>query len=53
MSDLQWELYRLSVIETWPDTPYKAATLAAIRHRLTVIEQQQRNMTGQTQLPMR
>ena len=38
MSDHQWELYRLSVVETWPDSPYKAATIAGIRHKLATIE---------------
>ena len=28
MNERQWELYRLSVAETWPDSPYKAATIA-------------------------
>jgi hypothetical protein len=38
MTEHQWELYRLSVVETWPDSPYKAATIAGIQHRLAAIE---------------
>jgi hypothetical protein len=38
MSEHQWELYRLSVVETWPDSPYKAVTIAGIRHKLSMIE---------------
>jgi hypothetical protein len=37
MTERQWELYRLSVVETWPDSPYKAATIAGIRHKLAAI----------------
>jgi hypothetical protein len=39
MSEMQWELYRLSVVEMWPDSPYKAATIAGIRHKLARIEE--------------
>jgi hypothetical protein len=38
MTERQWELYRLSVVEKWPDSPYKAATIAGIRHKLAAIE---------------
>jgi hypothetical protein len=38
MTEHQWELYRLSVVETWPDSPYKAATIAGIQHKLAAIE---------------
>jgi len=34
MTEHQWELYRLSVVETWPDSPYKTATIAGIQHKL-------------------
>jgi hypothetical protein len=37
MSEHQWELYRLSVVEKWPDSPYKAATIAGIQHKLEMI----------------
>jgi hypothetical protein len=38
MTERQWELYRLSVVETWPDSPFKAVTIAAIQHRLASID---------------
>jgi hypothetical protein len=38
MTERQWELYRLSVAEEWPDSPYKTATIAGIRHKLAAIE---------------
>jgi hypothetical protein len=37
MTERQWELYRLSVVETWPDSPYKTATIDAIQHKLAAI----------------
>jgi hypothetical protein len=27
------ELYRLTVVETWPDSIFKAATITAIQHK--------------------
>jgi hypothetical protein len=39
MTERQWELYRLSVLETWPDSPFKAATIAGIQNKLAAIEQ--------------
>jgi hypothetical protein len=38
MTERQWELYRLSVAEKWPDSPYKTATIIGIQHKLAVIE---------------
>jgi hypothetical protein len=38
MTEGQWELYRLSVVETWPDSPFKAATIAGIQDKLAAIE---------------
>jgi len=40
MNERQWELYRLSVAEQWPDTPLKRAVIAAIKHRLREIDLQ-------------
>jgi len=31
MTEQQWELYRLSVVEEWPESPYKAAVIVAIK----------------------
>jgi len=38
MTERQGELYRLGVVETWPDSTYKAATIAGIQHKLALIE---------------
>jgi len=48
MTEHQWELYRLSVLETWPDSPFKAATIAGIQNKLAVIEDAEapKNMSG-------
>jgi hypothetical protein len=37
MNERQWELYRLSVVETWAESPYKRAVSAAIEHKLMVL----------------
>jgi hypothetical protein len=34
MTERQWELYRLSVVERMPDSDYKTAALAGIAHKL-------------------
>ena len=39
MNERQWELYRLSVVEKWSDSPYKSAVSAAIEHKLMVLGQ--------------
>jgi hypothetical protein len=38
MTELQWELYRLSIVEAWPESPYKAATIFGIQHKMAAIE---------------
>jgi hypothetical protein len=48
MTERQWELYRLSVAEKWPDSPYKAATINGIQHKLAVIENTEAPKTGIT-----
>jgi len=37
MNERQWELYRLSVVETWSESPYKRAVSAAIKHKLMIL----------------
>ena len=37
MNERQWEIYRLSVVEGWPESPYKRAVLAAIERRLMIL----------------
>jgi hypothetical protein len=39
VNERQWELYRLSVVETWSESPYKRAVSAAIEHKLMVLGQ--------------
>jgi hypothetical protein len=39
MNERQWELYRLSVVETWSESPYKRAVSAAIQHKLMILGQ--------------
>jgi len=38
MNERQWELYRLSVVETWAESAYKKAVYAAIQHKLMILE---------------
>ncbi|MGD1093374.1 MAG: hypothetical protein ABSB35_15465 [Bryobacteraceae bacterium] len=38
MNERQWELYRWSVVESMPDSPYKAAVLEGIKHRLLMLD---------------
>jgi hypothetical protein len=39
----QWELYRLSVAERMPDSPYRTAVLNAIKHSLMMLKRQTDN----------
>jgi hypothetical protein len=39
MNERQWELYRLSVVEKWSDSPYKRAVSVAIEHKLMILGQ--------------
>ncbi len=39
MNEREWELYRLSVVETWSESPYKKAVSAAIEHKLMILGQ--------------
>jgi hypothetical protein len=56
MNERQWELYRLSVVETRAESPYKRAVSAAIEHKLTVLglhiaDQSARAMAGVQRSP--
>jgi hypothetical protein len=42
MTERQWELYRLSVVEQWQESPYKAAVIGAIKHKLIVLALQEK-----------
>jgi hypothetical protein len=37
MTERQWELYRLSVVEEWEESPYKRAVIGAIKHKLMIL----------------
>jgi hypothetical protein len=41
MTERQWELYRLSVVEQMPDSPYKKAVIDAIKHKLMTLDRQE------------
>jgi hypothetical protein len=38
MTERQWELYRRSVVERMPESDYKQAALAGIKHRLLSLD---------------
>jgi hypothetical protein len=38
MNERQWELYRLTAVEEWPESPYKRAVSAAIEHKLMILD---------------
>ena len=42
MTERQWELYRLSVVEEWQESPHKAAVLEAIKHKLMILALQEK-----------
>jgi hypothetical protein len=41
VTERQWELYRLSVVEEWPESPHKAAVIGAIKHKLMIVAQEE------------
>ena len=49
MNERQWELYRLSVVETWSESPYKRAVSAAIEYKLMILGRH--TAAGRTQPP--
>jgi hypothetical protein len=38
MTERDWELYRLSVVAKLPDSPFKCATIAGIKHKLHLFD---------------
>ena len=42
MTEREWELYRLSVVEEWQESPHKAAVVEAIKHKLMILAQQEK-----------
>ena len=42
----KWELYRLGVVERMPDSAYKTAVLAAIAHKLKMLDRVQAASLG-------
>jgi hypothetical protein len=39
MTERAWDLYRLSIAEQLPESAYKAAVIAGIKHRLHLLDQ--------------
>lgn len=42
MTERQWELYRLSVVDEWQESPHKAAVIGAIKHNLMILALQEK-----------
>ncbi len=42
MTERQWELYRLSVVEEWQESPHKAAVIGAIKYKLMILALQEK-----------
>jgi hypothetical protein len=41
MTERDWELYRLSVVEQLPEGPYRDAIIGGIKHKLILLGQQE------------
>jgi hypothetical protein len=41
MTERQWEFYRLSIVEQWPESPHKATVIGAIKHKLMTLARQE------------
>jgi hypothetical protein len=41
-TEREWELYRLSVVEEWQESPHKAAVVEAIKHKLMILALQEK-----------
>jgi hypothetical protein len=46
MTERQWELYRLSVVQPLPESPYKHALISAIEHRLKLLDAHEAALSG-------
>ena len=42
MTERQWELYRLNVVEEWHESPHKEAVIGAIKHKLMILALQEK-----------
>jgi hypothetical protein len=42
MTERQWELYRLSVVKQWQESPHKEAVIEAIKHKLMILALQEK-----------
>jgi hypothetical protein len=51
MTEQQWELYRLSVVEQWQESPHKAAVIEAIKHKLMTLAVQEKAFLEVTDTP--
>jgi hypothetical protein len=39
MTERDWELYRLRVVEQQPESPHKESVIAGIKHKLRLLDQ--------------
>jgi len=46
VTERQWELYRLRIVIEWRDSLYKAAVVAAIKHKLMILALQENGSIG-------
>jgi hypothetical protein len=46
VTERQWELFRLRIVIEWRDSPYKAAVVAAIKHKLMILALQEKASIG-------
>ena len=49
MTERDWELYRLSVVEQLPEGPYKNATIAGINLKIQLLDHQELTRTSGAQ----
>jgi hypothetical protein len=52
MTEQQWEFYRLNVVDQWPESPRKAAVIAAIKHKLMTLALQEEASLDLRDTPM-
>jgi hypothetical protein len=41
MTERDWEIYRLSIVESMPDSLYKTAVIQGIWHKLELLDREQ------------
>jgi hypothetical protein len=46
VTERQWELYRLSIVMEWEESPYKIAVIGAIKHKLMILALREKASIG-------